>query len=318
MTRPSLLPSRRRAFRASLVAGAACLAIACLAAPSAWADDPKLLGACSETDLRAEPYAEWFESGYDGYEPHAEVLAELKTLLAEADGIDITVFFGTWCGDSRRQVPRFLRLLKDAGFPADKIDIVAVDNDDALHKRSPDGEEVGKHIFRVPTLIVSRGGDEIGRIVEHPVRSLERDLRGILKGDGPAPAYRSYPLIIDWYENGLLSDSNVDPSGLAMDLRALGITESELWSVSRVLRSRGEADEALKVQQVSCDLHRTSLCSSRLALALFQAGSMEDALEEAENGLGRLQEPAVDTAEHAGILLEIVKEAQAAISSPEP
>lgn len=38
------------------------------------------------------------------------------------------------------------------------------------------------HVERVPTLVFLRNGEEIGRIVEYPKRSIEEDFWEIIKG----------------------------------------------------------------------------------------------------------------------------------------
>jgi hypothetical protein len=58
-----------------------------------------------------------------------------------------------------------------------------------LYKQSPEHEEAGRKILRVPTLIIESGGHEWGRIIELPVVSLERDLLRILRKDGYIPNY---------------------------------------------------------------------------------------------------------------------------------
>ena len=48
------------------------------------------------------------------YQPDAEAVA---ALAAHGESTEVTVAFGTWCGDSRNWVPRLLRSLEAAGNP---------------------------------------------------------------------------------------------------------------------------------------------------------------------------------------------------------
>lgn len=293
---------------AELLAVLSLCLLAIFPSASIFADEeqpPKLVGRCSAQDLDAEPFAEWYRDGYDGYRPHPEVLERLRRIGVE--GLEVSVFFGTWCGDSRREVPRLLKLFDGMGLPAEQVVLVAVDGDDELHKRSPQGEERGLEIYRVPTVVVRRNGEEVNRIVEFPVLSLERDLLAILDGNRYAPNYASYPAVRRWLREGLLADENVSPRGLANEVRHLISGEGELAAAARVLLTRGDVTEAVKLSQVNCWLHRDSAAAyGRLAEAWLQAGDREKARAAAERAL-RLN----TDEEQLGELLELLDRARA-------
>jgi hypothetical protein len=198
----------------------------------------------------------------------------------------MTLFFGSWCGDSRREVPRLVKVLDEMGFPKDQVELIGVDAVEGREKRSPGGEEQGLEIYRVPTLVVRREGKEIARLVEFPVLSLERDLLAMLSGAPFEPNYRSYPVIRRWLESGLLGDENVSPWGLANDVRHLVLGEGELAAAAYVLLDRGEVREAVKLMEVNCALFReSSRCHARLAEGRLRAGDAEAAREAAERAL---------------------------------
>lgn len=228
----------------------------------------KLLGPVSEDQLAMPPYAEWFTSGYEHYSPDAGVVEALREQAL--DEFRFTVFFGTWCSDSRREVPRLLKLLDALGVADSAVQLIAVDNTDALYKRSPTGEEEGFEVYRVPTVVVSRGGDEVARIVEHPVRSLEQDLLAILDGggdqDGDAyqPSYPTYPVVQRWFRDGLLADPDVRADDLAQQVRGLASSKSEIESAARVLLLRGDVTEAVKLFEVNASLLWDSATSEAL------------------------------------------------------
>lgn len=251
---------------------------------------PMLRGACDIEDLRQEPYDAWFTSGYDSYAAQAEVLDALRQQPSE--DAEILVFFGTWCGDSRRQVPRLMQLLDAIDWPAERRRLIAVDRADDLHKRSPDGEERGREIYRVPTIIVQRGGDELGRIVEHPAVSLERDLLAILSGDTYRPSYASYPVVRQWLAEGLLSDPNVNADGLAGQVRHLVANEGELYSAARVLWTRGDVTEGAALAEVNCALYGDlARCHMQLAEAQIRAGRLAEARESVLRAMERNTDP---------------------------
>jgi len=247
-------------------------------------EPPKLLGKCTVRQLDEEPFSEWFRGGYRDYTPNPKVLQALGG--ADQRGVEMMLFFGTWCGDSRRELPRILKLLDEIGFPEGRVELVAVDSGEGVHKRSPGGEEQGLDIYRVPTLVVRRDGKEIARLVEFPVLSLERDLLAILSDARYEPNYRSYPVIHRWLDEGLLADENVSAWGLANQVRNRVATEGELAAAARVLLERGDVAEAVKLMQVNCALYRESAsCFAGLAEAQLSAGEMEAARNAAQRAL---------------------------------
>jgi thiol-disulfide isomerase/thioredoxin len=136
-----------------------------------------LLGDIKPAMLAGSPHSEWYMKGYSEYQPDQEVLAELMAL--DKDELSITIVLGTWCPDSRREVPRFMKIADLWGFPHDKIRLIGVD----INKVAPleDYSQLG--IERVPTFIFYKNNIEKGRIIEVPVTSLEQDTENILKGN---------------------------------------------------------------------------------------------------------------------------------------
>ncbi|MEN1786343.1 MAG: thioredoxin family protein [Bacteroidota bacterium] len=145
-----------------------------------------LLGEIVGSHLQSEPYNEWFQSNYDNYVVDSLLLALVQPTLKEHE---LLLFLGTWCGDSKREVPRLLKILDQLHFPVDKLTMVALDRRKEQYKKSPEGQEEGHHIIRVPTLIVLKDGKEVNRIVESPVDSLEEDLFAILTDLDYIPNY---------------------------------------------------------------------------------------------------------------------------------
>lgn len=124
-------------------------------------------GIVSRKQLEAQPHQTWFNEQYDSYEPDRQMMDELAPLLEETD---VVIFMGTWCGDSRREVPNFYAILDEADVTPKSLKIIALDT----KKATPAGLEKGKNIERVPTFIFMKNGREIGRIVEQPVEKSGR------------------------------------------------------------------------------------------------------------------------------------------------
>ena len=90
-----------------------------------------------------------FEQSFNRYEVR-EVAGKIPT------DVRVLIFFGTWCHDSQREVPRMLKILEAAGLP------------------EANGVEF------TPTFIVFRQQGEIGRIIEKPATTLEEAMVELL------------------------------------------------------------------------------------------------------------------------------------------
>jgi hypothetical protein len=60
--------------------------------------------------------------------------------------------------------------------------LITLNNSDTAYKQSPGHEERGLNIRRVPTLLIFENQREVGRVVESPVTSLEKDILAIVTG----------------------------------------------------------------------------------------------------------------------------------------
>lgn len=110
---------------------------------------------------------------YPGYAPDPEAVQKLKSLLQQQQ---VMIVLGTWCGDCRRQVPRLYKVLDQAGFLAEQITLIFVDET----KKAANGLTDHLNIDKVPTFIFTENGQEIGRITESPLVTLESDMIEIL------------------------------------------------------------------------------------------------------------------------------------------
>ncbi len=160
--------------------------------------------------------------------------------------------------DSKREVPRFLKLLSSIAFPEKKIQLIALGGSDSLVKQSPRHEEEGLGIFRVPTFIIYKNGIEVARINEFPVFSLEKDILAILSNQSYSPNYRSFSTLLRWLNDGSLSDENNSVRGLAEQLRPFVADEHELNSLGYLLLKQGKKKEALQVFRMNYNLYPES------------------------------------------------------------
>ncbi|TDG35038.1 thioredoxin [Pedobacter changchengzhani] len=135
-----------------------------------------LINACTRAGITSFPeFKEMYDPIYEAYNPDAATIIEIKKLIHNQK---IKIVLGTWCGDSKVNVPNFYKVLDALKFKEKNIEIIAVDG----NKKSENGIIDGLNITQVPTFIImDRKGIEIGRIVEHPKTTLEGDLLAILK-----------------------------------------------------------------------------------------------------------------------------------------
>jgi len=141
---------------------------------NASSQDKMMIGSIAKSDFMQEPYVNWYEDEYQNYTLDVNTLFTLKKHL---DNVKIKVFFGSWCSDSRREVPRFIKMLDYMGFNYKNVEFIALD-------RSKTAPGYQKNIFNiqyVPTFIFFKNGKELGRIIETPEISLEKDMAKILK-----------------------------------------------------------------------------------------------------------------------------------------
>ncbi|RBW55248.1 thioredoxin [Tenacibaculum sp. E3R01] len=139
--------------------------------------DGNLIGIATRKDFQQEPYgSDWFNDFYSYYEIEKATAQKLEKNL---NGIKIKAFMGTWCGDSKREIPNFYKLLDEAKFNYKKLEMITVNR-----QKKADGLEKGFNIIRVPTFIFYKNGKEIGRFVEHAHdgSTIEDDILKIISG----------------------------------------------------------------------------------------------------------------------------------------
>lgn len=152
------------------------LATSCATAPVKQAqpeEKPVIVGETTRAAIEAAP--EWMSAEAEA-QPDPEAC---KALAAVPPGAEVTVFLGTWCGDSLREVPRFWKAIDLAGTDVPfSIHYIGVDR----QKKEPSAPVTNNDIRYVPTFIVYREGREVGRIVEESPHGIEKDLLALLTG----------------------------------------------------------------------------------------------------------------------------------------
>jgi thiol-disulfide isomerase/thioredoxin len=153
------------------------------ASPAAGAADRTSGAGATSTDLVGPVTRERIEEAHPTWKASREsapVEADTAQLLRSTPpGAEVIIVLGTWCGDSRREVPRLWRAIDMAGGNVPfSIKMIGVGRD----KTAPGTSVAEMGIRYVPTFIVRRNGREVGRIVESAPAGIERSLLDLLMG----------------------------------------------------------------------------------------------------------------------------------------
>jgi len=134
-----------------------------------------IIGKCNSEIFAIHPFNQWFTSEYNSYSPNMATLDSLKTLSLK--NIQIVAVVGSWCGDTHRELPRFIKITNQSKLQKIETVIIAVD----YKKMAPDCGIDTLNITKIPVFIFYRNNSEIGRITEAPHKNLESDIIAILK-----------------------------------------------------------------------------------------------------------------------------------------
>ncbi|WP_457288167.1 thioredoxin family protein [Pedobacter sp. UYP24] len=133
-----------------------------------------LINKCSREGLTSFPeFKESYDTEYPIYEADSMTIDSLKPLLNDKK---VTIVLGTWCGDSKLQIPHFFKVIDSLGVSEKDVTIIAVDG-----SKKAEGDILnGLKIEFVPTIIIYEKDKELGRITENPLETLEKDMFNIL------------------------------------------------------------------------------------------------------------------------------------------
>jgi len=138
-------------------------------------DGPVMVGEMTRQEIEAA-LPDWVEEQILS-RPDAESTASLVGAL---QGAEVTVLLGTWCSDSRRELARLWRALDEVGaLHPDQLRYIGVDRE----MKEPSQWVAGSDLQLVPTFIVRRREQELGRIVESSPQGIEIDLLALLRGE---------------------------------------------------------------------------------------------------------------------------------------
>ncbi|MEE9373450.1 MAG: tetratricopeptide repeat protein [Saprospiraceae bacterium] len=201
--------------------------------------------------LLKAPYSEWYEASIKGYKPNSSLIKNKRALSK----MDVTIYLGTWCGDSKNYVPKFFSLWQSLNLSEKNIKIIGLHGSRDHYKQGPNGEEKGAHIHRVPTFIFSKDGEEVGRIVERPINSLEMDVAQIAAGIPSLPRYQAVSYMIDFYDNYEIEQFDSEYDNIIHDIGRLNNGVSELNTYGIVLQLSGRLQRAQQIFKINNELY---------------------------------------------------------------
>jgi tetratricopeptide (TPR) repeat protein len=207
-------------------------------------ENPYLLGKIDKSGLTSENYKAWFNKNFDDYQVDQSTINELSKTLKN---YTIKVFLGTWCGDSKLEVPRFYKIIEACQFPESQLEVVALSAKPDMYKQSPNHEEQGLNIHRVPTFIIYKNGVEINRIMEHPIETLEKDMLNIITNDNYIPNYAIVKKVDEQIKNGTFKASKKN----SKTLKPHSIKLAELNTYSYILLTTKRQKEAIEVLKLN-------------------------------------------------------------------
>ena len=153
------------------------LFISCLFYTSSNAQDERdpalIVGRINVRLLQSNTHFGWFPVNYSDYKTNSSAIAELSKIGPD---VSFIVFGGTWSAASQTLIPQFYKILDEAKINRARVLLYFLDRD----KKSPQGFESEYMVSEVPTIILLKGGQEVGRISGAVATYVEGDLADLV------------------------------------------------------------------------------------------------------------------------------------------
>ncbi|WP_421874238.1 tetratricopeptide repeat protein [Marinoscillum sp.] len=202
-------------------------------------DETHLCGPITISDLEA--HGDWF---HESYNDCTTELTNYKWKKSLKD-TEVDIYLGTWCGDSKYWVPKFLHLWDDLGLDRNQLNFIALYDGQEKYKQGPNNEEAGLDIHRVPTFIFKENNKEYARIVEFPASDLVTDVAQIALGYPPEPSYRAATYLQSVLNEMSSEDLYKDVNAHFQKVYKVVGKSSELNTLGYVYLRSGRTEEAL-------------------------------------------------------------------------
>ncbi len=227
-------------------------------------------------------YSGWFNESYDAFEMEKKDYKWVKELKNK----QVDIYMGTWCGDTKNYVPKFVHMWDKLGLKREQLNFIALHSSDSLYKQGPNGEEKGLKIHRVPTFIFKEAGKEVARIVEFPNTDLVTDLAQIALGYPPAPSYRAANYFLDLFDQMSVDSIYKDGNKHYYAGYSKVSKYNELNTLGKVLMQSDRLQEALLVYNFNTYYYGYNpYVNKSFAKALDKVGNYPLALQYYETAL---------------------------------
>ena len=133
--------------------------------------NPYHYGVLNKNILMEHEVYTWFLNRYDKYQPSIKELRQINF-----NEIKIKIFMGTWCHDSKREIPRLIKILDNLKFDQSNVEIIGLTKE----KKGYFNDYSRYNITNTPTIIFYKNKKEVGRIIEKPKETLESNMLSIL------------------------------------------------------------------------------------------------------------------------------------------
>ena len=186
-------------------------------------------------------YSIWYTKNYSELKLPEKKL-KIKSKLKNTS---VDIYLGTWCGDSKKWVPRFVKLWDELRLKRNQLRFIALYDDEARYKSGPNGEEKGIQIHRVPLFIFKSKDVEYARIVEAPKNDLVTDVAQIALGYPSIPNYEGANYLFKLFDSESLETINKNFNSHYHVLRDQTHSNRELNTLGYVLLRSNRIKEAL-------------------------------------------------------------------------
>jgi len=220
-------------------------------------------------------FKKWYDKNYANF----SISDKKHDWARNLKDVEVEIYLGTWCGDSRKLVPEFAKLWDELGLSRKQLKFIALyPGGMGKYKQSPNGEEKGKGIFKVPTFIFKKEEKEISRIIEMPVSSLETDITQIALDCPSKPNYRGANYLFNMLKTHSAEELKNSREYLNKVYR-MKKDPSELNSLGYVYLDSGEIEKALVVFNYNIQFYPYDPnVYDSYAEALEKKGEIEDAI----------------------------------------